>query len=148
MTKHSVQLLFCLALVLTTWPATGAAPGEQTRTVKRVPIEPTSPASGRDMYMHYCAVCHGRQGRGGGPAAAALKIQPADLTTLAQQNHSEFPRRRVESTLRFGSALPSHGSSEMPVWGPLFQSLNRFNNAEVEQRINNLTGYLESIQGH
>lgn len=148
MTQHFPKLLLCFAFVLAGWFAMGAAAGEQSKTIKRVPIEPTSPISGRDMYMHYCAVCHGKQGRGGGPAAAALKVEPADLTMLAQQHHGEFPRRMVESTLRFGSALPSHGSSEMPVWGPLFQSLNRFNSTEVQQRINNLTDYLQSIQEH
>src|SRR5581483_1028115 len=89
-----------LATLLAFSFAIGTTADDQSRVIKRVPIQPVSPASGRDMYMHYCAVCHGRQGRGGGPAAGALKAQPADLTTLAQRNHGQFPRRLVEGTLR------------------------------------------------
>lgn len=143
---HLKGIFPLLALVLAFSFAIGTKADDQSRIIKRVPIEPTTPTSGRDMYMHYCAVCHGRQGRGGGPAAEALKVQPPDLTTLAQRNHGQFPRRLVESTLRVGADLPAHGSSEMPVWGPLFQSLNKFSNVEVEQRITNLTDYIESLQ--
>jgi hypothetical protein len=48
--------------------------------------------------------------------------------------------------LRFGPGLFSHGSSEMPVWGPIFQYLDNYDEAAVRQRIKNLCDYLESIQ--
>ncbi len=35
---------------------------------------------GPDLYRLYCATCHGRDGKGNGPAAAALKVPPPDLT--------------------------------------------------------------------
>ena len=53
------------------------------KEIKHVPIKPTSPASGSEMYQSYCAVCHGVDGKGNGPAAQALKTQPTDLTMLA-----------------------------------------------------------------
>jgi hypothetical protein len=52
----------------------------------------------------------------------------------------------VANTLKLGETLPSHGSSEMPVWGPLFQSLDRYHDAIVQQRISNLVTYLGSLQ--
>lgn len=38
------------------------------------------PESGRAIYEARCAVCHGAEGRGDGPAAAGLPIRPRDLT--------------------------------------------------------------------
>ncbi len=34
---------------------------------------------GKGMYERHCRDCHGSGGRGDGPAAASLKIQPADF---------------------------------------------------------------------
>jgi mono/diheme cytochrome c family protein len=98
------------------------------------------------MFLEYCAVCHGKDGKGGGPAAEALKAQPANLTTLTQRNNGKFPGNKVYDTIKGDSATPSHGSREMPIWGDLFQSMNQGNRAIVQQRISNLTGYLESLQ--
>ncbi len=44
---------------------------------------PTSEASpaGRQLFLQTCASCHGNEGKGDGPAAAALSPKPADLTT-------------------------------------------------------------------
>jgi hypothetical protein len=37
-------------------------------------------AEGMTLFPQHCAVCHGAQGRGDGPAAASLPIPPANLT--------------------------------------------------------------------
>jgi hypothetical protein len=34
----------------------------------------------------------------------------------------------------------------MPVWGPLFQSLDKYHDAIVQQRIANVVKYVESLQ--
>jgi hypothetical protein len=39
----------------------------------------------------------------------------------------------------------SHGSADMPVWGPIFRSLDR-SDARTRVRIANLVAYIESIQ--
>lgn len=104
------------------------------------------------MYHAYCAVCHGKNGEGNGPAASALKIPPADLTLLSKKNNGKFPTERVISILRFGIQEPSaHGTPEMPIWGPLFSSLQSSsmrgpNSPEVSMRITNLAHYIESLQ--
>lgn len=40
-------------------------------------------AQGRALYSRHCAVCHGTQGRGDGPAAAGLNPRPPDLRNAA-----------------------------------------------------------------
>jgi len=128
------------------WISVSAFVLAQQKEVKHVPIKPTSPASGSEMYANYCAVCHGKDGKGGGPAADALKVPPTDLTTLSKRNGGQFPSARVASAIRGDVNLPAHGSKEMPVWGPLFGHLSQGHPAEVQQRIANLSAYIESLQ--
>lgn len=118
----------------------------QKPTVKQVPAPYTSPASGPEMYTNYCASCHGKDAKGNGPAAQALKVPPTDLTTLAKQNQGKFPEDRVAAVLSGKAMVPAHGSSDMPVWGKVFWSLSEGHKGEVQTRIANLTKYLESVQ--
>ena len=69
-----------------------------------------------------------------------------DLTTVSKRHGGKFPFEYVENVLRFGPGLFAHGSSEMPVWGPIFQYLENYNEAAVRQRIRNLCDYVESLQ--
>jgi mono/diheme cytochrome c family protein len=120
---------------------------DQTKTtIQHVTVKATSPASGQEMYTSYCAVCHGTDGKGGGPAASALKAPPADLTLLSKNNGGKYPAMKVTSILRGTSDLPAHGSKEMPVWGPLFRSISGGHEGEVQQRVANLTDYIETLQ--
>lgn len=123
-----------------------AQQNESQPTIKPVPIKPTSSVSGADMFKQYCAVCHGTDGKGNGPAAAALKVPPSDLTTLAKENKGKFPDAHVAAILHGSGSVTAHGSTDMPVWGPLFKSLNRGNPMEEQQRVSNLTRYLETMQ--
>ena len=112
-----------------------------------IPINKTAPSNGQQMYASYCAPCHGVDGRGHGPAAPALKVQPTDLTTLTKDNHGKFPDAHIASVLQFGAEMPSHGSSQMPVWGPIFGNMSQSSSAqEKQQRISNITRYLKTIQ--
>ncbi|MGB7137596.1 MAG: c-type cytochrome, partial [Acidobacteriaceae bacterium] len=99
------------------------------------------------MFNTYCAVCHGMDGRGGGPAAAALKDSPTDLRDLAKTNGGKFPEAHVYSILQFGVETTAHGSKDMPVWGPALRSLGQGSSMpemQEHQRLANLTGYLKS----
>jgi mono/diheme cytochrome c family protein len=93
----------------------------------------------------YCASCHGRNGRGDGPLAAALKARPADLTQLARTNQGAFPRDRVLAFVEGSERAVSHGSPEMPVWGPTLRALDA-SDARVTVRLRNLVAFVESIQ--
>ena len=125
-------------------PETPAQSSE--KVVKHVPVRMTSAASAQEMYANYCAVCHGTNGKGDGPAAAALKTPPPDLTLLAQKNGGKYPGMHVSSVIRGNADLPAHGSKDMPVWGPLFRTLSQGHEAEVQQRVTNLNEYIESLQ--
>jgi mono/diheme cytochrome c family protein len=115
-------------------------------TIKHVPIAATSAASGKEMFTSYCAACHGADGKGDGPAASALKVHPANLTTLSSRNGGKFPSLKVSGAIRGDSTVAAHGSREMPVWGTLFMSISQGHEAEVQQRVANLTSYVESLQ--
>jgi hypothetical protein len=123
------------------------ANAQQILKVTKVPAKPTSAVSGESMYVNYCAACHGTNGKGNGPALRALNSRPEDLTMLARNNGGKFPVDHVVSVLRFGSTSQAHDSINMPVWGPILGSLNRSNSvAEQQQRISNLTRYLNTMQ--
>jgi len=101
--------------------------------------------AGRDSFELYCAPCHGTTGRGDGPVASELRTRPADLTTLARRSGGAFPRDQVRDFIvGSGRALPAHGTTEMPVWGPMFRAFE--SDARVRERITNLVSFLESIQ--
>ena len=117
-----------------------------TPKVKKVPATYTSPASGQEMYVSYCASCHGKDGKGKGPAAPAMKAPPTDLTLLAKKNNGGFPTDRFASVLTGKQAISAHGSEDMPVWGPIFWKLSQSHPAEVQQRIYNLDKYVQSLQ--
>lgn len=102
--------------------------------------------SGRDIFRYYCATCHGRDGRGKGPVADELKTKPADLTRLAADNGGPFPLERVKAFVTHGRPdPPAHGSPDMPVWGPIFQSLDP-SDAIARARIDNVVAYINSLQ--
>ena len=117
----------------------------QSKEVKKAPVTMTSANSGKDMFTSYCAACHGKDGKGTGPAASSLKTPPADLTQLAKNNNGKFPADHVANVLRSGVS-GAHGSTEMPVWGPLFSQVSDKDASVVQMRISNLVRYLESIQ--
>jgi len=118
---------------------------QQTPTITHTAPTNTDPTSGIQMYRTYCAVCHGVDGTGNGPAAPALKIAPPDLTQLAKKNGGQFPRFRVSNIVTGDAVVTAHGSREMPTWGDVFRSLQR-DDMIVKLRVQNLVNYIASIQ--
>ena len=136
-------LNFLVVIVLT--GALSLAAQEATPTVKHTTAPATSPASGKEMFMGYCASCHGKDAKGDGPAAGALKQAPADLTMLAKLNGGKYPSDKVTSILRGQTKLVAHGQ-DMPIWGPVFWKMSQGHEEQVQMRIANLNRYLESVQ--
>jgi mono/diheme cytochrome c family protein len=134
--------ILCSGLLLVVF----AASGQGIPSANKVQTEMPDVASGKQTYLEYCGSCHGEDGKGIGPAASALKTPPSDLTTLAKRHGGNFPEDYVAKILRLGKPIQAHGSSDMPVWGPIFGARDKFNEVAVRQRIKNLCAYLASLQ--
>lgn len=131
-------MLFGAAVVIL--GQSGAA--AQQNGPKKLPTNST-PESGAQLYKDHCAACHGTEGKGDGPVAGFLKAPPADLRVLAQRNDGKYPADYVSATLRSGTDRGAHGTSDMPIWGPVFRSRGK---KLAELRIHNLTEFIESLQ--
>jgi cytochrome c553 len=111
--------------------------------VKKGPIKPTPASDASKMFDTYCAVCHGKDGTGTGPAAKSLTKAPADLTKIAARNGGTFPEVHVKRYIEGLDEVAAHGTRDMPMWGGLFSSLDR-NTTQI--RIQALSDYLKSLQ--
>lgn len=139
--RHAVCLIAPLVAVVVFSHAQ-----DQKPEIKHTPAPVTSAASGKEMFVSYCASCHGKDAKGDGPAAAALNAKPADLTSLAKANGGTYPSMKVMSVLRGQANVGAHGNQEMPVWGPVFWRMSQGHESEMQQRITNLNKYVESLQ--
>jgi mono/diheme cytochrome c family protein len=109
--------------------------------------EPESDAGvawGKDLFMRYCASCHGEAGKGDGPAAASLKNPPADLSKISLKHGGKFSRAEVMRFIDGERPVPAHGPRHMPVWGEVFR--DEKTDSEARMRIHSLTSFIESIQ--
>jgi mono/diheme cytochrome c family protein len=130
-----------IGLMLTALATTAAA---QTK-VKEEPIKAIGDVSGSSTFTAYCTPCHGVGGHGNGPAAAALKTAPPDLTLISQRAGGTFPFAKVKAQIAGDDVIAAHGSRDMPTWGPLFKAVET-SNSVAELRLMNLVKYLENIQ--
>jgi mono/diheme cytochrome c family protein len=120
------------------------APGVAAQKIVQEPIRPVDGVSGPETFKAYCSQCHGVDGKGGGPAARALKVPPADLTQIAKRNGGKFDPGKVRNSITGENELPAHGSREMPMWGPVLRSVDSATVTDL--RVRNLVVYLESLQ--
>lgn len=73
-------------------------------------------AAGRVLYQQYCSMCHGPQGKGNGPAAAAMNPKPRDHTDGQYMN--ALSAAHLTTVIGEGGAAVQR-SPLMPSWkGP------------------------------
>ena len=133
-----------LGLALTLSPAMGHAQDAPKKTIERVRARPTRTIDAGEMFKAYCAVCHGDQAKGNGPAAEALVKPPAELTQISRRNGCTFPKVKVMRVIDGSDAVAAHGSRAMPIWGNVFRT---FENEQTKLlRVNALMEYLQKIQ--
>jgi mono/diheme cytochrome c family protein len=139
-------LLLGLAFAVGCVAFSGIIVTAQTKPADKKPYESLIySVKGPDLFRAHCAACHGSEGKGDGPVASTLKTKPADLTVIAKNSGGKFPSARVLKIISGDEVLASHGSREMPIWGPIFHQVEAdqdFGNV----RLQNLVKYLESIQ--
>jgi mono/diheme cytochrome c family protein len=136
------QTIILSTLLLAIFTASGGG----KPVASEVQTEKPDVVAGKKTYMEYCSACHGDDGKGMGPAASALKTPPSDLTTLAKRHGGKFPEDYVTEIVRFGRPIQAHGSPDMPVWGPIFNVRDKFNEVAVRRRIKDLCDYLATLQ--
>jgi mono/diheme cytochrome c family protein len=104
---------------------------------------------GAELFVTYCASCHGTDARGDGPAASAFRTPPADLTQIAARSGGVFPESSIARLIDGRFDLPAHGSREMPIWGArLSDPIPGFATGDevARGRIASLVEYLKSLQ--
>ena len=75
--KLSHKEILAIVQFLRTFEAAAPAPGPEA---SEVAVVSGNSARGEAVYSSECATCHGDEGKGDGPAAAALTPRPPDLT--------------------------------------------------------------------
>lgn len=83
--------------------------------------------TGRDVYRARCAACHGPEGRGNGPAAAAMNPRPTDFAVVAQ---------RQATTDSSVADVIEHGRRSMPAFGRMLTRV----------QMDSLVGYVKTLR--
>ena len=123
----------------------GATAVAQTQPARTPGVLTIASLTGRDTFEAYCAPCHGRGGAGDGPVGPVLRTPPADLRRLSA-TRGNFPREDIVAFVTgTGRPIAAHGTSDMPIWGLIFRSLDP-SDARVKVRLQNVVEYVESLQ--
>lgn len=100
-----------------------------------LPAQAGEPRAGEHLYEHYCASCHGVNGRGNGPAAAALRPPPADMSDPAWQE--AVSDAYLRDIIRDGGTGVGR-SPQMPPWG------HTLDEAELERLVRYIRSFPEA----
>ena len=93
---------------------------------------------GRRLYVSYCLLCHGGDGKGDGPLAKAMKIHPADLTTTVRSRSDTILTKIITGEGRqtiTGRDRHNLLSDAMPEWKDVFS----------EPQVKSLIAYLRFL---
>ncbi len=90
---------------------------------------------GRKLYVSYCLICHGVEGKGDGPLAKSMQITPTDFNTEIRNKNDNVLRKSIT-----GGRLHDAISSAMPNWANVLR----------KSEVSALIAYLRflSIQQH
>ena len=78
---------------------------------------------GRKLYVSYCLLCHGIDGKGGGPLAKAMKITPTDLSTTVRSRSDTILTKIITGAgpqTITGRERHNLLSASMPEWKDVF----------------------------
>jgi mono/diheme cytochrome c family protein len=102
---------------------------------------------GPRLYFNHCAACHGDDGEGGGPVAAAMRVTVPNLRSLAQRNGGGFPRDTVAAYVDGRTVKAAHGDRQMPIWGDVFRGVDKeADDRTVRRRITAIVDFISTLQ--
>jgi cbb3-type cytochrome c oxidase subunit III len=88
-----------------------------------VSANPAPAYEGRRLYVSYCQLCHGTDGKGDGPLAKTMQIDPADLTTTVRSRSDTILLKIITGEGRqtiTGRDRHNLLSEAMPEWKDVF----------------------------
>ncbi|MFQ5503548.1 MAG: c-type cytochrome [Planctomycetota bacterium] len=107
-------------------------PSSEAQRKYRMAMERGDPAIGARLYGHYCVMCHGADGSGGGFNAVNLETKPANHTD--DRRMSKTDDRLLHGVITRGG-MKTGRSFLMPPWGGTF----------AEREIWDLVAYLRTL---
>jgi len=123
-----------LALLAGCRPGPDSAPGDPMldaiRAAERAGDLSYTESQGKHLFVHYCATCHGEDGKGDGQNASNLSPPPPDMSVSKNTRDPALLRKVIAE----GSAAIGR-SPQSPPWG---RSLSR-------QQIDYLVAYCQSL---
>jgi mono/diheme cytochrome c family protein len=140
----------CALLVALGETAAGPDDARAVMPGSDAPIGGVEAELGAELFVRYCASCHGTDGRGDGPVADAMRVPPSDLTRIAARRDGAFAESEIWGFIDGRLQLAAHGSREMPVWGARWAERipePGVSDEIVRGKIVVLVEYLKSIQG-
>ena len=105
--------------------------------------------SGRDLFMRFCASCHGATGAGDGPVGQGMAVMVPDLTGLADRQGGLLDADQLREIIDGRAVVIGHGTRQMPVWGYEFwveEGADVEAEAAVRTIVDKLIAYLRTIQ--
>jgi mono/diheme cytochrome c family protein len=120
--------------------------------IKQVPMTVNDIAgkNGQEVYDQLCAVCHGTDGKGDGPAAQALANPVPDLTQLGTGVNAKYSNAQLKHIIAGRSRTVHEDIVGMPLWEVEFQYVHRNWNGQprtsyARSKIHSLTEYVEGL---
>ncbi len=104
---------------------------------------------GRELYLRYCASCHGKDADGRGPVAEDLKASPPDLRYLGERYGMPLPTGTIARFIDGRQDVAAHGPRTMPVWGRRFYDIwttHQAGEEDLQSQIHEIVSYLNAIQ--
>ena len=80
-------------------------------TVNTHALSAPNPLKGKRYFQSYCLICHGEDGKGKGPLAKKLNLQPADLSS------EEYQQKGLQELTALIEGYGRKEGSNMPTWG-------------------------------
>ena len=119
--------------------------------IKQVPLKVNDIAgkNGQEMYDQLCAVCHGADGKGHGPAAQALANPVPDLTQLETGVKGKYSSAQLKHVIAGRSRTVHKDIVGMPLWEVEFQYVRTRNGqpgtSYARAKVHSLAEYVEGL---